>query len=234
MVGKLQISPLRVFFSPWGKECTVQFWKCWTCEDVDVSVFSACLLLVMRRPPVLPPALVDTEALSQGCSSALLFRDNDKDLNPSVDSTFVPSSIFKLYERLRVAIWPVQSVCGGGIRCMFGQWWLQEPPSVWFGNPTSTTQPPAKPSLIYQIPQIIMWCLLWREQKVRRREQKKKSLLLLDEDFEVWSLTHVTDVSRRVDRDVYARLLLSNWPVCSMQTGMKMFSQHDVCCWYLV
>lgn len=89
MAGKFQIGPFRGVFH-FGDQ------NAWCSSENESVNFPACLPLVMRRPPVLPPALVDTQTLSQGCSSALLFRDNDKDLNPSVDSTFVPSSIFKL------------------------------------------------------------------------------------------------------------------------------------------
>lgn len=53
------------------------------------------LMLAPGAGPTEASSSADTEALSQGCSSALLFRDNDKALNPSVDLTFVPS-IFKL------------------------------------------------------------------------------------------------------------------------------------------
>lgn len=159
----------------------------------------------MQRPPVLPPALVDTEALSQGCSSALLFRDNDKALNPSVDLTFVPTSIFKLscaFESCALA-------GAGRIRCMFGQRWLQEPPSVWFGKPATTTQLPAKPRLIYQIPKIIMRCLLWRGEKVRRREKKKERFTFVWGGlwgFEVRSLRRPF----KLDWDVYIQLPLLN------------------------
>lgn len=176
MVNKWQIGPLRN--SPRSPENTR--------ISRRLLCVSICLLLVMQRPPVLPPALVDTEALSQGCSSALLFRDNDKALNPSVDLTFVPTSIFKLscaFESCALA-------GAGRIRCMFGQRWLQEPPSVWFGKPATTTQLPAKPRLIYQIPKIIMRCLLWRGKKWGEKRRKKKGLLLFEEDFEGLKFGH--------------------------------------------
>ncbi len=51
-----------------------------------------CVCLAVASRPACSSA--DTEALSQGCSSALLFRDNDKALNPSVDLTFVPLLYF--------------------------------------------------------------------------------------------------------------------------------------------
>lgn len=74
-------------------------------------------------------------ATFSGCSSALLFRDEDKALNPSVDLTFVPVSIFKLSWASRSC----ELAEARRIRCMFGQRWLQELLSVWLGNPTTST-----------------------------------------------------------------------------------------------
>lgn len=206
MVKKWQIGPLRVIFimgrdSPRSSENT-RISECLLCVSI-------CLLLVMQRPPVLPPALVDTEALSQGCSSALLFRDNDKALNPSVDLTFVPASIFKLSCAFKSC-----ALAGARrIRCMFGQRWLQEPPSVWFGNPATTTQLPAKPRLIYQIPKIIMRCLLWMGGKSEeKRKEKSKVYFCLRRTLRVWS--SVTQTCYRCpfkfDRDVYIQFPLLN------------------------
>lgn len=203
MVKKWLIGPLRSDLHL-GKNCPMQLWN--LSEDVDVCSDSICELSAMQRPPVLPPAPGDTEALSQGCSSALLFRDNDKALNPSVDLTFVPSSIFKL----SCAFKSCDLAGAGRIRCMFGQRWLQEPPSVWFGNPVTTTQLPAKPRLIYQIPKIIMWCLLWKGEKVRRKEKKRKVYFCLRRTLRVWSLVTQTCYRRpfKLDWDVYIWLPL--------------------------
>lgn len=63
-----------------------------TCPSPGLGV---CVLLVMQRPPVLPRLGETQRHFLRGCS-ALLFRDNDKALNPSVDLTSVLSSIFKL------------------------------------------------------------------------------------------------------------------------------------------
>lgn len=64
------------------------------CEHSGLSA-AVPLVFTFGTGPTEACSSADTEALSQGCSSALLFRDNDKALNPSVDLTFVPS-IFKL------------------------------------------------------------------------------------------------------------------------------------------
>lgn len=144
----------------------------------------------LQRSPVLPP---HRGTFSQGCSSALLFRDNDKALNPSVDLTFVPRPLFlNCLVRWRSC----DLAAAGRIRCMFGQRWLQEPPSVWFGISATTTQLPAKPCLIYQIPKIIMWCLLWRGDKRKERRKKGRFTFVWGGlwGFEVWSLRHISDV----------------------------------------
>lgn len=197
---------LNGWFSPWGKECTMQLWRYWIWKKGDVSFFSACLLLVMQRPPVLPPALVDTEALSQGCSSALLFRDNDKALNPSVDLTFVPPLFLNCLQRSGVAIWPVL----GGLGVCLGRGDFRSPPL--FG--LATPQPPhscrQNPAWSARYPKSLCGVCYGGNRKWAEKRRKKKSLLLLERDFEVWTPRHITDEMFTFDfpfQTVISRLL---------------------------
>lgn len=102
--------PFKLCFSPCSSE---NLWR-------DGLVFSSAF------------SSVDTEALSQGCSSALLFRDNDKALNPSVDLTFVPSSIFK-------PSWALESCdlagAGGGLGVCLGRGDSRSPPLFGLATP---------------------------------------------------------------------------------------------------
>lgn len=127
---------------------------------------------------------------------ALLFRDNDKALNPSVDLTFVPPPLFlNCLLRWGAAIWPLLE----GLGVCLGRGDFRSPPL--FG--LATPQPPhscrQNPCLIYQIPKIIMCCLLWSGEKVRAREERRKKERFTFVwgglwGFEVGSLRHVTDV----------------------------------------
>lgn len=117
--------------------------------------------------------LVDTEALSQGCSSALLFRDNDKALNPSVDLTFVPPApplFLNCLVRSRVAFWPML----GGLGVCLGRGDSRSPPLFGLATPRLPHSCRQNPRLIYQIPKIIMWCLLWRGRKSEEKRKEKK------------------------------------------------------------
>ena len=161
---------------------TLQLWK-----PTRWRSFS-CVSL--QRSPVLPP---HRGTFSQGCSSALLFRDNDKALNPSVDLTFVPQPLFlNCLVRWRSC----DLAAAGRIRCMFGQRWLQEPPSVWFGIPTTTTQLPAKPAWSTRYPKSLCGVCYGGGTKEKRGGKKGRFTFVWGGlwGFEVWSLRHISGV----------------------------------------
>lgn len=191
----------------------MQLWK-HTANTVKVSAVCVFLhVLVLWRPPVLPAAPVETEALSQGCSSALLFRDNDKALNPSVDLTFVPpSSIFKLF----YAFESCDPAGAGRIRCMFGQRWLQKPPFclVW-QTPATTTQLPAKKPPLLDLPDTQNHYVVFVMEGVRggvgggeseekrkwKRKRKREVYFCLRKTLRVWSSVTQTCYRRPFKRE---------------------------------
>jgi len=150
----------------------------------------------MQRLPVLPPAPADTEALSQGYGSTLLFRDNDKALNPSVDLTSVPpipSLFLNCLLHLRVAIWLVLRGLGvclsrGDFRSppLFSLATQQAPHSCWQNSAWSTTYPKS------------LYGVCYGGRKVRRTEKRRKKreiYFCLRRTLRVWSL--VTQTSYR-------------------------------------
>lgn len=167
------------------------------------------LLLVLPRPPVQPAALVDTEALSQGCSSALLFRDNDKALNPSVDLTFVPPLFLNCLVRSGVAIWPVL----GGLCVCLGRGDSRSPPL--FG--LATPQPPhscrQNPAWSTRYPKSLCGvCCGGGKKWGEKKKEKRKVYFCLRRTFRVWNLVTQTCYRRpfKRDWDVYVRLPLLN------------------------
>ena len=182
-----------------------------------------CLLLVVQRPPVLVAAPADTEALSQGCGSALLCRDNDKALNPSVELTFVTPSHLSLFlnclVRLRVAIGPLLG--GLGVCLGRGDFWSpalfslaapQVPHSCWQKPAWSTRYPKSLCGVCY------------RGGKARRKEkkrgEKRKIYFCLRRTLRVWSL---------VTQTCYRSLELDEtWRKCS-SVASSLFMYYIFC-----
>lgn len=139
------------------------------------------------------PARPDTEALSQGCVSARLFRDNGKALNPPVDLTFVPSIFKTVLCVSRVVIQPLL----GGLGVCLGRGDSRSPPL--FG--LATPQPPhscrQNPSWSTRSPKSLCGVCygggeLRRKEKKREKNERFTFVWGRLWGFEVWPFRHVT------------------------------------------
>lgn len=154
-----------------------------------------CLLLVMWRPPVLPPAPADSQALSQGCSSALPFRDNDKALNPSVELTFVAPSHLSLFLNCLVRLWAAIGPVLGGLGVCLGRGDFRSPAVFSLAAPQVPHSCWQKPAWSTRYPKSLCG-VCYRGGKVRRKEkkrgEKRKIYFCLRRTLGVWSLVTQT------------------------------------------